>query len=98
MGRPPQLSSAAIGFRIRQFSAEMLETWGDAQADLSLDSLLLLGGGVGEHVRPPRSEAQSIGEYVLGVLGVGEYVLGVLGVGEHVLFPVMLQLDEGGGV
>ena len=72
-----------------------MKTCGDAQTDLSQDSLLLLGGGVGEHLPPPRSEAQAIGEYVLGVLGVGEQVLGV---GEHVLFPVMLQLDEGGGV
>ena len=87
MGQPPQLSSAAI-VRIRQLAILRLKTWGDAQTDLSLESLRLLGGGVGEHARPPRSEAQ----------GIGEYVLGVLGVGEHVLFPVMLQLDEGGGV
>ena len=84
MGRPPQLSSATI-VRIRELAILRLKTWGDAQTDLSLDSLLLLGGGVGEHARPPRSEAQGIGEYVLGV-------------GEHVLFPVVLQLDEGGGV
>ena len=87
MGRPPQLSPAAI-IEIRQLSLFSPKTWGDAQTDLSLDSLLLLGGGVGEHLPPPRSEAQ----------GIGEYVLGVLGVGEHVLLPAVLQLEEGGGV
>ena len=65
-----------------------LKTWGDAQTDLPQESLLLLGGGVGEQVRPVKSEAH----------GMGEHVLGVLGVGEQVLLPLVLQFGVGAGV
>ena len=67
------------------------KTWGDAQTDLPQESLLLLGGGVGEQVRPVKSEAHGMGEHVLGVLGV-------LGVGEQVLLPLVLQFGVGAGV
>ena len=65
-----------------------LKTCGEAQTDLPQESLLLLGGGVGEQVRPVNSEAH----------GIGEHVLGVLGVGEHVLLPLVLQFGVGAGV
>ena len=65
-----------------------LKTCGEAQTDLPQESLLLLGGGVGEQVRPVKSEAH----------GMGEHVLGVLGVGEQVLLPLVLQFGVGAGV
>ena len=62
-----------------------LKTCGDAHTDLPQESLLLLGGGVGEQVRPVKSEAHGMGEHVLGV-------------GEQVLLPLVLQFGVGAGV
>ena len=70
------------------FFSWALKTCGDAHTDLPQESLLLLGGGVGEQVRPVKSEAH----------GMGEHVLGVLGVGEQVLLPLVLQFGVGAGV
>ena len=67
------------------FLSWTLKTCGDAHTDLPQESLLLLGGGVGEQVRPVKSEAH----------GMGEHVLGVLGVGEQVLLPLALQFGVG---